>query len=92
MAVPLAEANTTVSAAVRRILLQNGNKAMRLSAVFEEVKPLFPELSRTHFREKVVRQMFDRGEVSPAPWVARGRRWPREARDQRRRRCGLPGT
>lgn len=64
MAAPLAEANTTVTAAVRRILIQNSNKALRLTTVFEQIKPLFPDLSRTHFREKVVRQMFDRGEVS----------------------------
>ena len=54
---------TSVTLAVRRVLLQNSNKAMRLATLFDEVKPIFPQLSRTHFRERVIRQMFDRGEV-----------------------------
>jgi hypothetical protein len=53
----------TPTAAVRRALLQHGNKAQRLTSLYDQVKPQFGDLTRTHFREKVVRQMFDRGEV-----------------------------
>ena len=58
-----ASAQSNVTTAVRRVLLQNGNKAMRLTSLFDAVKPEYPDMSRTHFRERVVRQMFSRGEV-----------------------------
>lgn len=58
-----AGAQPNVTSAVRRVLLQNGNKAMRLTSLFDAVKPEHPDMSRTHFRERVVRQMFQRGEV-----------------------------
>ena len=60
---PPASAAQSVSSAVRRQLLAQGNRAIRLASLFELVRPQFPELTRTHFRAKVVRQMFDRGEV-----------------------------
>ena len=59
----------SVTTAIRRQLLDHGNRAMRLASLFELVRPQFPELTRTHFRAKVVRQMFDRGEVRVAQMV-----------------------
>lgn len=51
------------SAAVRRTLATGGNTPLRLAALFERVRADFPAMSRTHFREHVVRQMVLRNEV-----------------------------
>ena len=56
--------SSTVSASVRRLLAGNGNQPLRLAVVFERLKSVHPTLTRTHFREKIVRQMVLRDEVS----------------------------
>ena len=53
----------SVSAAVRRIIAANGNGALRMAALYERVRQEFPDLSKTHFREHIVRQMVLRHEV-----------------------------
>ena len=74
----MAAATGTVSAGVRRILAGNANQPMRLAVIFERLKLDHPTLTRTHFREKVVRQMFLRDEVrarADPTSACEGHRW-----------------
>ena len=57
------EALPTVSATVRRVLLGNNNSPMRVAAIWEAVHQTYPDMTRSHFRGKIMRQLVKRQEV-----------------------------
>ena len=69
---------TSTAALVREFLLASKGAPQRMAALFDHVRGLGLPVSRTHFRESVVRPMFARGElrklrvVPAAPAAAAG--------------------
>jgi hypothetical protein len=62
----MASAPASVTSAVRRVLAEGGNVPTRQSAVWERVKASVPEagaMTKTHFKEDIVKPMFARGEL-----------------------------
>lgn len=55
----------SLSAVVRSILHANGNTPVRMNALWEAVRARAPTLSqsKTHFKRRVMLNMFDREEV-----------------------------
>jgi hypothetical protein len=55
----------TVTAAVRRLLVENGNMPLRLGEIFSTLqqRKLVNGVSKTHFKQDIVHEMFKRGEV-----------------------------
>ena len=58
----------TLTAVIRAVLHENGNRPMRLTHVWEQVAARAPDLagSKTHFKRHVVGQMFARDELVKA--------------------------
>jgi len=62
-----ASAVTTLSGLVRRILVEGGNRPVRVNALWESVRAQSQALSlptsKTHFKRRIIGQMFVRDEV-----------------------------
>ena len=58
----------SASSAIRRIFIERDNAPQRILSLYESVRAVNPELalSKTHFRENVIRQMYSRGELVQA--------------------------
>ena len=61
-------ATPTLSALVRSILVSGGNKPVRLNSLWDAVRaqPQAQSVSKTHFKRRVIGQMFVRDEVCAA--------------------------
>ena len=90
MAAPTAQ--SCASTTVRRLLADNGNRALKFAAIFEGVRPAHPDMTKSHFRKAVLRQMVLRGEVRtretrscrPKPLLRGLRAWKASVRRQTR--------
>jgi hypothetical protein len=58
-------ASTTLSALVRRVLVEGSNKPIRMNALWEALRRVDPSLTvtKSHFKKRVVAGMFHREEV-----------------------------
>lgn len=59
----------TLTAAIRELILREGNKPVKISSLYDRLRSLeaFKDVSRTHIKEKVIRGMVLRDEVIRAP-------------------------
>jgi hypothetical protein len=59
-----ASSASTLSALVRRLLVESGNKPVRLNSLWDAVRAQAPAATtKTHFKRRIIGQMFVRDEV-----------------------------